>query len=66
MMTSFPSIPWGQLCILSLMCQQIEKCITCQLLYLQVKTGTNKKLVLVMDVAGNKQKCELFNLWKLG
>jgi hypothetical protein len=40
MMTSFPSIPWGLLCILSLVCQWIEKRITCQLLCLQVKTGT--------------------------
>jgi hypothetical protein len=31
MMTSFPSIPWGLLCILSLVCQWIEKHITCQL-----------------------------------
>jgi hypothetical protein len=40
MMTSFPSIPRGLLCILSLVCRRIGKCATCQLLCLQVKTGT--------------------------
>jgi hypothetical protein len=55
MMTSFRSIPQGQLCILSLVCQRIGKRITCQLLCLQVKTGTQKMLDLVMDVAGKQQ-----------